>query len=252
MEKVAKKSSFDFKKVLVFLKKLLIDLGVGIRKFFPWFWKSSKVTFKRMMYAFYILIHPFDGFFDLKNDPKRRTVSGGFVWLLIYALSVLIRRQTLGYLFADRAQQMDLNVPVVLITAVLPYVLWAISNWCFSSLMDGDGKLSDVFMVTAFATIPMTICNLIQIPLSHFLSTSEASIFTFIGSLGLVWSYLYIFLAMIIVHQYSVAKGLGTTILTILGMAVIAFVAILVFFLAQQVSSFFVEIGTEIIFRLNE
>ena len=57
---------------------------------------------------------------------------------------------------------------------------------------------------------------------------------------------------MIIIHQYSVAKGIGTAVLTIIGMAVIAFVAILVFFLLQQVSGFFMEIGTEIIFRLNE
>ena len=149
-------------------------------------------------------------------------------------------------------EQKGKRVPVYMITAVLPYVMWAVSNWCFSSLMDGDGKLSDVMMVTAFATLPMTICNLIQIPLSHFLSSAEGSIFTFIGSLGMVWGYLYVFLAMIIVHQYSVAKGIGTTILTIVGMAVIAFVAILIFFLLQQVTSFFMEIGTEVIFRLNE
>jgi hypothetical protein len=137
-------------------------------------------------------------------------------------------------------------------TSLLPFILWAVANWCFSSLMDGDGKLSDVFLVTAYAILPMTLCNLIQIPLSHFLSSAEGSIFTFIGSLGMVWGYLYVFLAMIIVHQYSVAKGLGTTILTIVGMAVIAFVAILIFFLLQQVTSFFMEIGTEVIFRLNE
>ena len=158
----------------------------------------------------------------------------------------------MGYLFADRAAQLELNIPVYMITQVLPFILWAVANWCFSSLMDGDGKLSDVFMVTAYATLPITLCNLIQIPLSHFLSASEASVFSFIGGLGVLWGYFYIFLAMIIVHQYSVGKGLGTAILTIVGMAVIAFVAILVFFLVQQVSSFFIEIGTEVIFRLNE
>ena len=146
----------------------------------------------------------------------------------------------------------DLCVPVYMITAVLPFVLWAVSNWCFSSLMDGDGKLSDVFMVTCYAILPMTLCNLIQIPLSHFLSSSEASIFTFIGIFGMVWGYGYVFLSMIIVHQYSVAKGFGTAVLTIVGMAVIAFVAILVFFLVQQVWGFVSGISTEVIFRLNE
>ncbi len=244
MEKAENKSN-------VFLK-ILSDLWSWLKGFFPRLWQGTKTTVKRMGYAFYILVHPFDGFFDLKNDPKRRSVAGGVVWIIIYAVVALLRFQSLGYLFADRAAQLELNIPIYMLTSVLPYILWAISNWCFSSLMDGDGKLSDVFMVTAYATLPITLCNLIQIPLSHFLSASEASIFTFIGGLGMVWGYLYIFLAMIIVHQYSVAKGLGTTILTIVGMAVIAFVAILAFFLLQQVSSFFIEIGTEVIFRLNE
>lgn len=245
MEKTEKKSGVTFAKILA-------DLGNGLKGLLPKLWQGTKTTVKRMGYVFYILFHPFDGFFDLKNDPKRRSVSAGAVWLVLFALSSLFRYQTLGYLFADRAGQLNLNIPVHLMTAVLPIILWSISNWCFSSLMDGDGKLSDVFMASCFATVPMTICNLIQIPLSHFLSSTEASTFTFIGSLGVVWAYGYIFLGMIIIHQYSVAKGIGTAVLTIVGMAVIAFVAILVFFLLQQVSGFFMEIGTEIIFRLNE
>lgn len=244
MEKAEKKS--------INFSKIFTDLWTAIKAFFPKLWQGIKTTVKRMGYAFYILFHPFDGFFDLKNDPKRRSVAGGVVWMIIYAVVALLRFQTLGYLFVDQMAQLELNIPIYVATAVLPFILWAVSNWCFSSLMDGDGKLSDVFMVTAYATLPLTLCNLIQIPLSHFLSGTEASIFNFIGGLGMVWSYFYIFLAMIIVHQYSVAKGLGTTVLTIVGMAVIAFVAILVFFLIQQVSTFFVEIGTEVIFRLNE
>ena len=244
MEKAEKKS--------INVSKILADVWTAVKAFLPKLWSASKETVKRMGYAFYILFHPFDGFFDLKNDPKRRSVSAAVVWLIIYALSALLRFQTMGYLFADRAAQLSLNIPIYLMTTVLPFVLWAVANWCFSSLMDGDGKLSDVFMATCFAILPITVANLIQIPLSHFLSTSEASIFNFIGSLGMIWGYSFVFLAMITVHQYSVGKGLGTAVLTILGMAVIAFVAILIFFLLQQVSNFFVELGTEIIFRLNE
>lgn len=244
MEKAEKKT--------VNFSKIFADLWIVVKAFFPKLWQGTKTTVKRMGYAFYILFHPFDGFFDLKNDPKRRSVAGGVVWLIIYAVVDLARFQSLGYLFGNREAQLELNIPLHLITAILPFVLWAVANWCFSSLMDGDGKLSDIFMATSYALLPITICNLIQIPLSNFLAASETSIFNFVGSVGMLWGYAYIFLGMIIVHQYSVAKGLGTTVLTIVGMAVIAFVAILIFFLFQQVSSFFIEIGTEIIFRLNE
>ena len=244
MEKTANKSNG--------FTKAMSAAGSAVAAWFPRFLSGAKESFKHMGYAFYILFHPFDGFFDLKNDPKRRSVSAGVLWLIVYAVVAIIRRQTLGYLFTSRAVQLDLNVVREFLSAILPFVLWAVANWCFSSLMDGDGKLSDVFMATCFATVPITLCNLVQIPLSHFLSSSEQSVFTFIGSLGLVWGYFYMFLSMITVHQYSVGKGIWTTVLTILGMAVIVFIAILVFFLVQQVSSFFIQIGTEIIFRLNE
>ncbi len=216
------------------------------------FGSGALETLKRLRYAFYILIHPFDGFFDLKNDPKRRTLPGAIVLLIFYALTHIIRRQTLGYLFTDPYEQLHLNLMYELMVAILPFILWSVANWCFSSLMDGDGKLSDIFMGTCFATLPMSICNLIQIPLSHFLTTAEQGVFTAIGSLGMVLAYAYVFLSMMIVHQYSVKKGVGTTILTILGMAVIAFIVVLIFFLLQQMMSFVLSLGTEIIFRLNE
>ena len=42
------------------------SIGSTIKKFGI----GTGTMFKRLGYAFYILAHPFDGFFDLKNDPK--------------------------------------------------------------------------------------------------------------------------------------------------------------------------------------
>ena len=91
MEKAEKKSGVTFVKILA-------DLGNGLKGFLPKLWQGTKTTVKRMGYVFYILFHPFDGFFDLKNDPKRRSVAGGVVWLVLYAVVALLRFQSLGYL----------------------------------------------------------------------------------------------------------------------------------------------------------
>ena len=53
-------------------------------------------------------------------------------------------------------------------------------------------------------------------------------------------------------QQYSVKKAIGTAILTIVGMAVIAFVIILVFYLIQQVWGFITSVFSEISYRMNE
>ena len=213
---------------------------------------GTATMFKRLPYAFYILTHPFDGFFDLKNDPKRRNVPGAVFLFIVLALTSILKRQLTGYLFTEPFAQLNLDVLYEITIAVLPYILFIIANWCFTSLMDGDGKLSDIFMATAYATLPMSICNIISIPISNFVSLSESGVYTFIVAFGYVWAYAMVFLGMITIHQYSVKKGIATVILTIVGMAVIAFVLVLIFFLVQQVMGFIVSFYTEASFRLNE
>ncbi len=217
------------------------------------FWHGFVEMLKRGLFAFQIFGHPFQGFYDLKNDPKRRSVPAAVMWLVLLGLSAIFRELLTGYLYSESEYaKLNINIPVILLTAVLPYLLFTISNWCFTSLMDGDGSLTDIFCATAFATVPMTICNIIAIPVSNFASLGESSTYSFILTMGSVLTYLMIFLGMIQTHQYSVGKGLVTAVLTIVGMAVIAFIAILIFFLIQQVAGFVGSLYTEISYRLNE
>jgi hypothetical protein len=224
------------------------SIGVYAKKFGT----GTLETLKRLKYAFYILVHPFDGFYDLKNDPRRRTIPGAIVLLVLLAFTTIFKRQLLGYLFTSRYAQLNLDIVFEITVAILPYLLWTLANWCFTSLMDGDGKLSDIFCATAFGTLPLSICNLLQVPVSNFVSLTESGIFLTLASFGVVWSNLMIFVGMLVTHQYSVKKSIATTLLTFVGMGVIAFILVLIFFLIQQVSGFVVSMGTEVMFRVNE
>lgn len=211
-----------------------------------------KEMFKRLPFAFYILAHPIQGFYDLKNDPKRRNLPGAIFLFLVCALTTVMKRQMVGYLFTQPGQQENLNLVYEVLVCLLPYIMFSISNWCFTSLMDGDGKFGEILTFTGYSTITMSMCNLIAIPVSLFASQDEAGIYNFFVAFGFVWCYGMIFLGMIETHQYSVAKAIGTTILTILGMCVIAFLIVLVAYLVTQVVGFIVNLYSEIAFRLNE
>ena len=224
------------------------SIGVYTKKFGA----GTVETLKRLRYAFYILVHPFDGFYDLKNDPRRKTVAGAVVLLVLLAITTILRRQLLGYLFTSRYAQLNLDILFEIAVATLPFLFWTLSNWCFTSLMDGDGKLTDIFCATAFATLPLSICNLLQIPVSNFVSLTEVGTYLTLASFGVVWSYTMIFIGMLVTHQYTVKKSIVTTILSIIGMAVIAFIIVLIFFLIQQIAGFAISLGTEIMFRINE
>ena len=135
---------------------------------------------------------------------------------------------------------------------VLPYLLWVISNWCFTSLMDGDGSFRDIYCATGVALIPLTIVNFLQIPLSYMVTLSESTIYDFLGAFALVYTYLMLFAGMMTTHQYSVGKSIITTVLTIVGMAMIVFIVLLMIYLVQQMYGFGDSLYSEIAFRLNE
>ena len=101
-------------------------------------------AFKKLPYAFYVLVHPFDGFYDLKNDPKRKSVNTAVLLMILLAFSAVFKRQLLGYMYTSVAEQLSLNVILEIGIAILPYILWTVANWCFSSLMDGDGKFEHI------------------------------------------------------------------------------------------------------------
>lgn len=234
------------------VKSALINIGIWFKNLAIRFWKGLKVSIKRFPYFFYCCVHPFDGFYDLKNDPKRRNVGGAVILFILLAFSAVLSKQLRGYLFITKYEQLNVEIFAEMLIAVLPYLLWVVANWCFTSLMDGDGKLSDIFQATAVGTIPITICNFILIPLSNFLALDSSGLYYTISTIGIVLAYVLIFLGMITTHQYQFGKGIATAILSILGILIILFVAVLFFFLVQQVFGFIQQFSTEINYRLNE
>lgn len=207
-------------------------------------------TFTKLKYSLYIIFHPFDGFWDLKHE-KRGSMKAAITLFALFALTVVMRRQLTSYLFNPHDPDY-INIMKEAVIALLPYILWCISNWCFTTLMDGEGKMSDILIATAYALTPMTLLNIVLILISVVLSLEEASLYNLIMSASVLWTYFLIFIGMLITHQYTVKKSVLTTGLTIVGMGVIIFLGLLVSFLIQQVMGFSIEVYREITFRINE
>ena len=242
---IAKLKNIDWKALGL---KIVMSIWSALKRFGLGFWKALK----HIPYYLHVTIHPFDGFFRLKNEERRRSIPCAVIVYALLAISAILNKQLLGYVFADQTAQLNLNVISEIISALLPYMLWVVANWCFTSLMDGSGKLSDIFCATAVAVIPVIVCNLLLIPISNLISLEDIAIFEFIQGFGQVFTWALMFIGMMITHQYTVLKAIATTLLTILGMAIIGFVFVLVMYLIQQLVGFVSSLTTEISFRMNE
>ena len=200
----------------------------------------------QLPYVGYVLGHPFDGFYDLKHEKRGSGVTAALLYVLL-GLSALCRGRYTEYLFDPSGGKE--NALWQLVIAVGPYVLWCVANWCFTSLMDGEGGLADMLLATGYALTPQIIANFLVTGLSWILVSEEASILSAVSAIGTIWTVSWVFFAMMITQQYSLGKSAVTAVLTLIGMALILFVLLLLFYLVQQLWTFAGDLAAEIDLR---
>lgn len=209
--------------------------GLGIKT--PEQIRAARETlWGKLKYSLYICTHPLDGFYDLKHE-NRGSMKGAVILYVLTAVTALLKKQCSEYLF-NPAAEAGYNLFTVVLLAVGPYLLWCVANWCFTSLMDGEGGMGDMIKATGYAMAPLIISNVLYIILSWGLVGDEGAYMSLISNVGLYWTILLVFLGMMVTQQYGLGKSLATTILTLVGMALILFILLLLFYLTQQVYSF--------------
>ena len=201
-------------------------------------------------YGFYLTTHPMDGFWDLKNEGKG-SLKAAFIIVIFFFLSVLFKCQLTAWQFNETDPE-RLNVWKEFFTSVGPYALWCISAWCVTSLMEGQGTMKDIVKAIGYSLIPIMISNFIGVIVSNLIVERETLFYSIITNIGLYWTFGLIFLSVVSIHQYTVTKSIFVTLLSIVGMLVLACLGILLFYLVQQLVGFGIEVFKEFSLRIAE
>ena len=207
----------------------------------------SNAYYQEMKYGTYTMFHPFDGFWDLKRE-HRGSLRGALTILGLFVFWFGIRARFTGYVFMNVAYK-DVNVARSVLLIVIPILLWAVSNWCFTTLMDGKGTMKDTFVAVCYALTPYVVISPLQFVLSFILVNEEAAFYTYLQTIVLIWVIVLIFFGMMMTHDYSFFKSLVTAVLTLIGICLILFICLLLFNLFNEVYSYFYDIYKEISFR---
>lgn len=202
---------------------------------------------KSLKYGFHVMAHPFDGFWDLKRE-HRGTLAGALTFVVLTVLMLVIQKQNTAFLFnMNRLEQIDVLVDII--TVGLLFVLWCVSNWCLTSLMDGEGKMRDIAIFTGYSLLPLLLIQFPLIGLSHVITTEEGTFYYVFTVISYIWTAALLLFGMMVTHQYSMKKTILTTILTLVGMAIITFIGLLFFSVIQQIVTFIVTVYKEIRYR---
>jgi len=195
----------------------------------------------------YILFHPIDGYEELAYHKSGR-ISISLLILAAWFVGTVLQYQFTGFIFNTRRIE-NLNVLLLFATSVFPAVLWAISNWCFCSLLDGKGTFKNIFIFNIYALTPYVISLYITILLSNVFVLEEGAFLNILLTVGIAWSMFLVFCAVKVVHHYSSPKTFVSIFLTAVGVLVIVFLLSMCFSLIQQVVSFVKTIMQELQYR---
>ena len=108
----------------------------------------------------------------------------------------------------------------------------------------------EVVRQSAEALLPLPLLIIPATLVSNWVSSSEASIITFIGTLSFIWVGILLFFGTMVTHDYSLFKNLIILLFTIVAMAVIVFIVLLFSMLLSKLVSLVTNLITEIQYRV--
>lgn len=235
---------------------ILFVLIFGICKFFGYAKKVNKrvsvATGKRtygqeLLFAFHLIFHPFDGFWDLKHE-KRGSVRAGTTFLAIAVIAFYYNSIGAGYVTNPEAKYITLFGAIT--GVCVPLALWIVANWCLTTLFDGEGSMKDIYIATTYSLLPMVLTMVPATIASNFIVASEVKTVSLITTIGIIWMGFLIFFGTMVTHDYTMGKNIITVIATLVGMICIMFIAILFSTLLGKLVGFVTNIITELQYRM--
>lgn len=207
-------------------------------------WGPGKETLATAGYGLHIMIHPFDGFWDLKHE-KKRGFGAALLILLAVLITVVLRMQASGYLFRP-LNILDRNIFLDVLGVLVPLVMWVAVNWGISTLFDGKATASQIFVSACFALLPMALVMLPMILISHTLVLEEAVFFDVAQVVASCWCAWLLLVGSSSIQEYTMFKTVVVAFFTLVGIVAALFLFSVFYSAITQVIGFFGTLITEI------
>lgn len=196
---------------------------------------------------FYIMFHPIEGYMELLYH-KWQSVFVANIIALVYFAALVIERQLTGFLF-NPARLENLNILNLMVQSIGLSLVFCGVNWSVCTLFDGKGMFKNIWVVINYSLVPYIFSVLIVVIMSNILKSDERMFMTIVISVGVLWSAFLLIKGLEAIHEYNIPQTLFSIISTFIGMAVVAFLSILLLSLSQQMIGFVITIAKELMLR---
>ncbi len=202
-----------------------------------------------LRYAFHVITHPFDGFWDLIHE-KKGTLAAANTFLALFLIVRVLKLICTNFQFISAPIQ-HINVFEEIGSLLLPFIVLCIANWAMTTLFDGKGRFKDIYIGMCYALVPYVLIQLPMILVSNMLTFEEGSFYSVLLNFSVIWCVFLVFVGLMEIHDYGPGKTFIFLIVTVVGAGVILFLMLVFFSLLSDAVAFFVSFYREIVFRLN-
>lgn len=199
-----------------------------------------------LRYSTKVIFRPISGFWDMKKEG-RGSMSAAITLLAAATVLFALYHSLKGYIFSSGTQ--DASFLLSLLTVPVPFLLFAVCNWCVSSLMGGEGSFKYIVMGTAYSLTPTVLLLPVLLVLSHIMTAEEKGIYSLIVSVMLLWTVLLILCSNMQIHAYTMGKTVLVLIITLIIMVAAVFLAMLFFALIQEIIGVAGDMANELYLR---
>ena len=201
----------------------------------------------KLGYAFYCVGHPFDGFYVMKRE-KRSSLKVSIGIIIAVVIGFIFSQRMTGFILNTKdPAEFSLIDEIVKVVGV--FGIFCVINWCVTALMDGEGKLTDIICCTATGLIPLAVTLIPLTLISNVLIQEDVAFYYVIWAIVILYTAFLIIVGVMETHQYTLMKTLGVLIITILGMVVAVFLAMLFINLINTMYDFIIKIYNEVAMR---
>ena len=207
------------------------------------------LTKDKLQYWGHSLLHPFDGFFEIRFRNHGSLLIATLL-LIAYGILRCLSYQYTGFVMNfNNIEEMDaLSIFISTISVVL---LASVSNWTITTLFNGKGKLEDIYIVICYSLTVLIIGDVVVTFASNFVATEEVMILTSIQMVCYVYFVFLLVAGLGTIHEYGFGGNLASMVLTVVAAAVILFIGVLLFTMLERMFNFVTSVSEELMRRLQ-
>ncbi len=196
-----------------------------------------------------ILRHPIDSMYEIRRDRAGSVLSATILYLtgfILFALNYMGR----GFIFNYQDAR---NVSYVFLMSLflLPCAVFVAANYMVSSINEGEGRVKDVYIATAYSLAPYIIFMPFVIALSYVVTLNEAFVLSFAALLIWVWAAVILFLGLKEIHNYEVKEVIKNILLSLFLMFVAVILYSIIYMLLDQLIGFIYSIVKEVAYNVE-